>query len=91
MECATVLSLRETSAVLSLGARQELVYSARASLDRTRMQVEDRFVTLAGMAVTTEIRTGSRTIISYLLSPLIRYHLRERSGRAPGKSQPADL
>jgi len=33
------------------------------------------------MAVTTEIRTGSRTIISYLLSPLIRYQhasLRER-------------
>jgi hemolysin D len=33
------------------------------------------------MAVTTEIKTGSRTVISYLLSPLIRYQhevLRER-------------
>ncbi len=63
-------------------AGQELVYSARISLDRTRMQVEDKFVNLSpGMAVTTEIRTGSRRIISYLLSPLVRYQhesLRER-------------
>ena len=26
-----------------------------------------------GMAVTVEIKTGSRRIISYLLSPLLRY------------------
>jgi hemolysin D len=34
-----------------------------------------------GMAATVEIKTGSRRIISYLLSPLIRYNqesLRER-------------
>ena len=63
-------------------AGQELNYSARISLDRTRMQVEDRLVNLApGMAVTVEIKTGSRTILSYLLSPLRRYRqetLRER-------------
>jgi hemolysin D len=53
---------------------QELNYSARVSLDRTRMQVEDRLVNLApGMAVTVEIKTGQRTILSYLLSPLRRY------------------
>jgi len=53
---------------------QELNYSARVSLDRTLMQVEDRTVSLApGMAVTVEIKTGSRTILSYLLSPLRRY------------------
>jgi hemolysin D len=61
---------------------QELVYAARVSLDRTRMQVENKSVDLSpGMAVTTEIKTGSRTVISYLLSPLIRYQhevLRER-------------
>lgn len=61
---------------------QELVYSARVSLDRTRMQIETKWVDLTpGMAVTTEIKTGSRTIISYLLSPLVRYQhesLRER-------------
>jgi hemolysin D len=46
------------------------------------MQVDDRLVNLSpGMAVTVEIRTGTRRIISYLLSPLIRYKqdsLRER-------------
>ena len=61
---------------------QELVYAARVSLDRTRMQVEDKTVNLSpGMAVTVEIKTGSRSILSYLLSPLVRYKhdsLRER-------------
>jgi len=53
---------------------QELNYSARVSLDRTRMQVENRMVDLSpGMAVTVEIKTGSRTVLSYLLSPLLRY------------------
>ena len=61
---------------------QELVYAARVSLDRTEMQVEDRFVQLApGMAVTVEIKTGQRRVIEYLLSPLLRYRqgsLKER-------------
>jgi hemolysin D len=53
---------------------QELNYSARISLDRTRMQIDNRMVDLSpGMAVTVEIKTGSRTILSYLLSPLLRY------------------
>ena len=61
---------------------QELVYSARVSLDRTQMQVEDKMVNLSpGMAVTVEIKTGTRRILSYVLSPLVRYKqevLRER-------------
>ena len=61
---------------------QELNYAARVSLDRTQMQVDDKLVNLSpGMAVTVEIKTGSRRIISYLLSPLLRYKqevLRER-------------
>src|SRR5262249_29190336 len=61
---------------------QELNYSARISLDRTQMQIDDRIVNLTpGMAVTVEIRTGSRTMLSYLLSPPLRYRqevLRER-------------
>jgi hemolysin D len=61
---------------------QELNYSARIALDRADMQVDDRIVRLApGMAVTAEIKTGSRTVLSYLLSPLLRYRqetLRER-------------
>ena len=61
---------------------QELVYAARVSLDRSEMEIEGRPVQLSpGMAVTVEIKTGSRRIISYLLSPLARYRqevLRER-------------
>ena len=61
---------------------QELVYAARVSLDRTQMQIDGRLVDLApGMAVTVEIKTGSRRVIEYLLSPLLRYKqasLRER-------------
>jgi hemolysin D len=61
---------------------QELNYSARISLDRAKMQIDDRVVNLSpGMAVTVEIKTGSRTVLSYLVSPLLRYRqeaLRER-------------
>jgi hemolysin D len=61
---------------------QELSYAARISLDRAQMQVEDKRVELSpGMAVTAEIKTGDRRIISYLLSPLMKYKqesLRER-------------
>jgi hemolysin D len=61
---------------------QELSYSARISLDRSQMQIDERPVNLTpGMAVTVEIKTGSRMILSYLLSPLLRYRqetLRER-------------
>jgi len=38
------------------------------------MQVGDKLVNLSpGMAVTVEIKTGSRRIISYLLSPVPKY------------------
>jgi hemolysin D len=61
---------------------QELNYSARIALDRTAMQIDDRMINLsAGMAVTVEIKTGSRAVLDYLLSPLLRYRqevLRER-------------
>jgi hemolysin D len=61
---------------------QELLYSTRIALDGTRMQVEDKMVPLApGMAVTVEIKTGTRRLIEYLMSPLLRYRhesLRER-------------
>ena len=61
---------------------QELVYAARVALNRMQMQIEGKSVPLGpGMAVTVEIRTGTRRIISYLLSPLLKYQqesLRER-------------
>ncbi len=61
---------------------QELVYAARIALDRTQMQVDENLVNLSpGMATTVEIKTGTRRIIDYLLSPLLKYKqesLRER-------------
>lgn len=51
-------------------------YVARIALDQTRMTIDGHEEQLTpGMAVTVEIKTGSRRIISYLLSPL------ERQGR----------
>jgi len=59
-----------------------LSYAARVSLDQTAMNIDGRNVRLApGMAVTVEIKTGQRRVISYLLSPLMRFQhesLRER-------------
>jgi hemolysin D len=46
------------------------------------MEIDGKSLPLGpGMAVTVEIKTGTRRIISYLLSPLLKYRqesLRER-------------
>ena len=48
-------------------------YAARVALDRTQMMIDGRSESLQpGMAVTAEIRTGRRTILDYLFSPLAR-------------------
>ncbi len=50
------------------------VYLVHIALDRTTMMVDGREAAVTpGMAVTAEIRTGRRRVISYLLSPLQRY------------------
>jgi hemolysin D len=63
-------------------AASEPAYAARVSLDQTWMQVDDKPLNLSpGMAVTVEIKTGTRRIIGYLLSPILRHSqesLRER-------------
>ena len=54
-------------------ADQSLVYPVTLSLKRKVMNVDGALVPLApGMAVTVEIRTGSRRILQYLFSPLIK-------------------
>ena len=70
------------------GQRQQRAPWPGAGLQRphfppqSQMQIDDRLVGLSpGMAVTVEVRTGSRRILSYLMSPLLRYRqetLRER-------------
>jgi hemolysin D len=63
-------------------AGQEMVYQARIALDRTDMLIDGKRLPLSsGMAVTAEIRTGTRTVLSYLLSPILRLRqegMRER-------------
>ena len=49
-------------------------YVAHVALDSTRMTVDGTEQAITpGMAVTAEIKTGRRSVISYLLSPLRRY------------------
>lgn len=59
-----------------------LIYSTRARMERSTMQVESKTANLSpGMAVTVEIKTGKRRVIEYFLSPLLQYKdesLRER-------------
>lgn len=61
---------------------QQPAYVAHIALAETGIQTEQGWRTLdPGMAVTAEIKTGRRRVISYLLSPLLRYRqeaLRER-------------
>jgi len=53
--------------------RLGLVYALRARLARDTVQVGDRAVPLTpGMAVTIEIKTGTRRIIEFVLSPVLR-------------------
>jgi hemolysin D len=50
-----------------------LVYPATVELASTSLAVEHKRVSLApGMAVTVEIKTGSRRIIEFFLSPLLK-------------------
>jgi len=53
---------------------QDKNYIAHVSLDSTQMEVDGKPVNLLpGMAVNVEIKTGARTVLSYLLSPLLKY------------------
>ncbi len=59
-----------------------LIYSTRVKLARDTLRVENKMVRLSpGMAVTVEVKTGTRRVIEYFLSPLLQYgseSLRER-------------
>jgi len=59
-----------------------LIYSTRVKLSKDTLRVENKMVRLTpGMAVTVEVRTGTRRVIEYFLSPLMQVtseSLRER-------------
>lgn len=62
--------------------KKGLVYAVRIGLDRNQMDVDGRQVRLtAGLAASAEIKTGTRRVIEYVLSPLAQHAheaLRER-------------
>lgn len=59
-----------------------LIYAIKVKLDKDKLNVGNKIVRLTpGMAVTVEVKTGTRRVIEYFLSPLIQYSsesLRER-------------
>lgn len=62
--------------------RLGLIYTARVRLTRAEIDRGDRVVPLTpGMAVTADVRTGERSIISYLISPI------DKARREAGREQ----
>lgn len=71
-------TLHGTIVEVSNDAKQDdklgLIFTAEVSLPQDTMRIDDRLIHLTpGMAVTAEIKTGRRRLISYLLSPLIQH------------------
>jgi hemolysin D len=62
--------------------KRGLIFQAKLVLERSTIRVDEREVNLVpGMAVTAEIKTGSRRVIEYFLSPILQTaqeSLRER-------------
>lgn len=62
--------------------RRGLIYASRVQMARTHLDVDGARVGLTpGMAVTVEVKTGTRRVIEYFLSPLLQHGseaLRER-------------
>lgn len=62
--------------------KKGLIYATRITLDKNSIVVDGRTLPLsAGMSVNAEIKTGTRRVIEYVLSPLVQHQreaLRER-------------
>jgi hemolysin D len=51
-----------------------LVYSVKVMLDKSALRVDGRDVPLSpGMSADVDVKTGTRRIIEYVLSPLLRH------------------
>lgn len=54
--------------------KKGLIYSVKVTLDKRVIDVDDRQVALTpGMSASIEIKTGTRRVIEYVLSPLIQH------------------
>ncbi|MGF6483295.1 HlyD family type I secretion membrane fusion protein [Paraburkholderia sp. JPY419] len=74
IKCGTVAArLTHVSHDAIKDEKRGLIYSVRVTLDRSTMEIDGRSVALTpGMGVSVEIKTGTRRVIEYLLSPLIQ-------------------
>ncbi len=66
----------------AMDASKPPAYTVRVRLDRAAIEVNGRALLLGpGLAAAIEIRTGTRTVLAYVLDPIVRYRsevLRER-------------
>lgn len=62
--------------------KKGLIYAVKVTLDRSTLDVDGQQVTLTpGMSASVEVKTGTRRVIEYVLSPLVQHakeSLRER-------------
>ncbi len=74
--------LRLLSADAVVKENQGLVYPARVSLSKSSLAIGDKDIELSpGMAVTVEIKIGTRRILEFFMAPLLKFtseSLRER-------------
>lgn len=53
--------------------KQGLLFTARVAVPDAKLRVDDRILPLSpGMLASVEIRTGSRTLMEYILSPIMK-------------------
>lgn len=53
--------------------KQGLLFTARIAVPDARLQVDDKILPLSpGMLASVEIKTGSRTLMEYILSPIMK-------------------
>ena len=73
------------------GQPESFVFPVTVALDETAMKIDNAVIPLTpGMTVTVEIKTNSRRVIDYLLSPLAKHRVRGRE-REVGRSSNAAL
>ena len=66
--------VRQVSRDAVADEKKGLLYTTRIHLDHATMDIDGKPQQLApGMAVTVAIKTGSRRLIDYVLSPLIQH------------------
>lgn len=67
-------TLRHISFDAIADEQRGLLFATRVALEKTALQVEDKLIPLTpGMAVTVEVKTGTRRLIEYFLSPLLQH------------------